>query len=111
MIHTQFQHKITMVRSTEFLNSSCLDFFSANGIIHQKSIVGTPLQNGVAERKHRHLFDSARAIRIHAGLPKYFFGGNASLQPHALLTSFLWEILTGKPPLKDCIKKGLPMMT
>jgi len=50
-----------------------LVFFSENGVLHQKSIVGTPQQNGVAERKHRHLLDTARAIRLHTGLPKYFW--------------------------------------
>ena len=45
MIETQFQAKITLVRSdngTEFLNSICHDFFLTKGIVHQTSIVKTP---------------------------------------------------------------------
>jgi len=75
MIDTQFSTKLLMIRSdnvSEFLQHSCQDFFAASGILHQKSIVKTPQQNGVVERKHRHLLDTARAIRFHAGLPKSF---------------------------------------
>jgi len=46
--------------------------FSNQVFAHQKPIVGTPQQNGLAERKHRHLLDTARALRLHAGLPKSF---------------------------------------
>jgi len=36
-------------------------------------MVKTPQQNRVVERKHRHLLDTARAIRIHASFPKHFW--------------------------------------
>jgi len=37
-----------------------------HGITHQSSCPHTPQQNGVAERKHRHLVDTARTILINA---------------------------------------------
>lgn len=46
-----------------------------HGILHQKSMTYTPQQNGVVERKHRHLLDTAHALKIHANLPKSFWGG------------------------------------
>ena len=49
-------------------------FFLDEGVIHKKSIVDTPQQNGVVERKHKHLLETARAITFQAGLPKYFWG-------------------------------------
>ena len=115
MINNQFKAKIVMVRSdndTEFLNSSCLDFFSENSIIHQKSIPGTPQQNGVAERKHRHLLDSARAIRLHAGLPKHFWGECILAATHIInklpMANLNWttpfERLHGKPPTYDDLR-------
>ena len=76
MVHTQFDTKVLMVRidnGSEFIQTTCLDFFLSNGILHQKSIVKTPQQNGIVERKHRHLLDTARATRFHAELPKTFW--------------------------------------
>ena len=36
----------------------------------EKTIPGTPQQNGVAEHMNRTLNERARSIRLHAGLPK-----------------------------------------
>ena len=94
LIHTQFHANITIVRSdngTEFLNSTCLKFFSDNGVIHQRSIVGTPQQNGVAERKHKRLLGTARAIRFQAGLPKCFWE-ECILVPLISSINFPWPI-------------------
>ena len=113
MINNQFKAKIVMVRSdngTEFLNSSCLDFFSENGIIHQKSIPGTCQQNGVAERKHRHLLDSVRAIRLHAGFPKYFWGECILVATH-IINKFPMAYLNWTTPFEGCMASHQPMMT
>ena len=44
-----------------------------NGIIHQASRVDTPSQNGVAERKNRHLLETARALLFQMHIPKMFW--------------------------------------
>ena len=36
----------------------------------EKTIPGTPQQNGVAERMNRTLNERARSMRLHDGLPK-----------------------------------------
>jgi len=57
MVKTQFNTKITMIRSdngTEFFNTPCLAFLSKTGVLHQKFIVGSPQQNGIAETSLRH---------------------------------------------------------
>jgi len=59
---------------SEFIQSVCLQLFGSRGILHQRSVVKTPQQNGVVERKHRHLLDTARALRFQAGFPKSFWG-------------------------------------
>jgi transposase InsO family protein len=41
-----------------------------NEIMMEKTIPGTPQQNGVAERKSRTLNERARSTRLHTGLPK-----------------------------------------
>ena len=44
------------------------------GIEHQKSYRDTPQQNGVVERKHKHLLETARALSFQSNLPKSFWG-------------------------------------
>ena len=39
-----------------------LDFLSTNGLFIKKTYVDTPQQNGVAERKNRHLLEVARSL-------------------------------------------------
>lgn len=46
------------------------DFFLNNGIVHQRSYVEIPQQNGTVERKHQHILNVARAISFPANLPK-----------------------------------------
>jgi len=48
-------------------------FCSKNGIIHQTCCSHTSQQNGVAERKHRHILDVARAMIIHMHVSKYLW--------------------------------------
>jgi hypothetical protein len=67
LISTQFGDKIKVVRSdngTEFVNRKMNDMFSDLGIIHQTSCAHTPQQNGIAERKHRHLLCKTLKITI-----------------------------------------------
>ena len=44
------------------------------GITHQKRCTETPQQNGVVERKHRHLIETVRALLFQSNLPKTFWG-------------------------------------
>ncbi|KAA3487778.1 dehydrogenase/reductase SDR family member 7 isoform X1 [Gossypium australe] len=41
---------------------SCKAFMTKNEILHQSSCVGMPSQNGVVERKNKHLLETARAL-------------------------------------------------
>ncbi|KAK2985083.1 hypothetical protein RJ640_022961 [Escallonia rubra] len=50
-----------------------------HGILHQSSCVDTPAQNGVAERKNRHLLGTARALLFQMKVPKPF---GQMLSPH-----------------------------
>ena len=44
------------------------------GTIHQTSCTNTPEQNGVAERKHRHIVETARSLLLSAFVPSEFWG-------------------------------------
>ncbi|XP_019257939.1 PREDICTED: uncharacterized protein LOC109236188 [Nicotiana attenuata] len=76
-VHTQFNKIVKMVRSdngSEFLNSVCKTVLNKLGILHQTTCAYTPQQNGVAERKHRHLLEITRALRFQAHIPIRFWG-------------------------------------
>ncbi|GJV78259.1 putative RNA-directed DNA polymerase [Tanacetum coccineum] len=65
LIHNQFDTKIKIMRSdngTEFVNKRLNDFYNDLGITQQTSYVYTPQQNGIAERKHRHLLNVAKSL-------------------------------------------------
>ncbi|RVX21188.1 Retrovirus-related Pol polyprotein from transposon TNT 1-94 [Vitis vinifera] len=51
---------------------------SHNGILHQTSCVDTPSQNGVAERKNRHLLETAHALMFQMKVPKQFWADAVS---------------------------------
>ncbi|XP_074298220.1 uncharacterized protein LOC141629048 [Silene latifolia] len=77
LIENQFSARVKVIRSyngTEFFQSKCNDYCASKGIIHQRSIVGRPQQNGRVEMKHRHFLETARALRFHAQLPIRFWG-------------------------------------
>ena len=77
MIQTQYQTSIRTLRTdngTEYFNTTLSPYLLQNGIVHQSSCVDTPQQNGVAERKNRHLLEVARAIMFNMNVPKYLWG-------------------------------------
>lgn len=74
MIHTQFESKIKQIKSDNGLEFHMPEFYKSHGIIHQKSCVYTPQQNGVVEQKQQHLITVARALLLQASLPKKFWG-------------------------------------
>lgn len=60
MIENMFHTKIQIFKTynaRDFFNSVLGNFFLEKGIVHQSSCVYTPEQNGIAERKNRHLLE------------------------------------------------------
>ena len=58
----QFNAKIQVLRTDnakEYFNAIVGTYLSQQDIIHQSSCVVTPQQNGVTERKNRHLLEVA----------------------------------------------------
>ncbi|RVW86108.1 putative mitochondrial protein [Vitis vinifera] len=58
----------------EYFSAPFTSFMSHHGILHQSSCAHTPQQNGVAERKNRHLVETARTILLHSNVPFRFWG-------------------------------------
>jgi len=74
-VHTQFNTKVQKLCSdngAEFL--SLKNFFLEEGVLFQHSCVYIPQQNGVVEREHRHILETARALYFQSHLPITFWG-------------------------------------
>lgn len=102
MVNNQFNAKIQILRTDngrEYFNSILGGYFLENGIIHQNSCVDTPQQNGVAERKNRHLLEVARSIMFTNNVPKYFWG-DSILTACYLINRLPTRVLNFKIPFK-----------
>jgi len=72
MAKTQFGKTVKVVKSDNALelgSSDALSFFGKTRIKHETSCVHTPQQNGVVERKHKHLLEVSRALMFLSSLP------------------------------------------
>ena len=58
----------------EYFSTPFISFMSQHGILHQSSCAHTPQQNGVAERKNRHLIETAHTLLLHYHVPFHFWG-------------------------------------
>ena len=75
MVKTQFGKDIKRIRCDnggEFISIKMFDFYAKKGIVLETTCPYTPQQNGVVERKHRHLLETACALLFQANLPKTF---------------------------------------
>jgi len=98
MALTQFGAKVKTVRSDNAielgLSKENSEFFLSKGVIHQISCIGTPQQNGVVERKHRHLLETSRALLFHSGLPMKYWA-ECVLTTTYLINRFPSKVLKG----------------
>ncbi|KAK8936721.1 hypothetical protein KSP39_PZI012567 [Platanthera zijinensis] len=100
MIKTQFNISIKVLRSDnakEYISHDFHAFCMQNGIIHQTSYVYTSQQNGVAERKNRHLLDVARTLMTQMHVPRSYWG-YAVLLACYLINRIPSTTLHGKTP-------------
>lgn len=57
----------------EFVSKAFSDFFALHGILHRRSCPHTAQQNGLAERKHRHLMEMGLSLLAQSHLPHRFW--------------------------------------
>lgn len=75
-VETHFKRQVKVVRTDnakELFEGDTLQFYQEKGILHESSCVGTPKQNGVVERKHRHLLEVTRALYFQSKVPISFW--------------------------------------
>ena len=72
MIENQFSSKIKIFRSNEggeFTSNDFKTYLSQHGITYHLSYPYTPQQNGVVERKHKHIIETIVTLLSQASMP------------------------------------------
>ncbi|GKV30597.1 hypothetical protein SLEP1_g39391 [Rubroshorea leprosula] len=81
MIRTQFDTNIKIIRSNsggEYLLKEFQEFLKVEGIQSQRSCPATPQQNGIVERKNRHILGIVRTLLSNSHAPPNFWVEAAS---------------------------------
>ncbi|GAB2294442.1 hypothetical protein Dimus_038297 [Dionaea muscipula] len=114
-VTTQFTSVIKILRSDgggEYVNIRFREFLSSKGILHQLSCPYTPQQNGVSERKNRHIRETAVTLLHDGSLPlKFWYFACAMaiflinrMPSESLQMSSPYELLFGSIPLIDHVR-------
>ncbi|PKU83306.1 Retrovirus-related Pol polyprotein from transposon TNT 1-94 [Dendrobium catenatum] len=115
MVTTQFKATIQTFRSDvggEYTSHEFKNLLQTHDIQHQFSCPNTPQQNGVSERKHRHLLETTRTLLHAANLPFRFWAEALQtsnylinrLPTSALNSQIPLILLHGRPPQYDHLK-------
>ena len=57
----------------EYCNKDFGSYYSYNGIGREKTVLGTPQENGVSKRMNRMIMELERCMRLHARFPLQFW--------------------------------------
>ncbi|KAB2628709.1 hypothetical protein D8674_033504 [Pyrus ussuriensis x Pyrus communis] len=78
---------------------------SRSSILHKTTCPYTPQQNGVAERKNRHILETARALLLGASVPKFFWPEAVTYAGESSSDDLKWLDLEGIPVV-DAVHNG-----
>lgn len=108
--------KVKIIRPDKALElgggSLISEFFASHKIIHQTPCVATSQNNGVVERKHRHLLETSRAF-LHQSKVPISYWGECMFTATFLINRFPsrtikhktpYELLFGKKPTYDFLR-------
>lgn len=73
---TQFSTSVKTLQSDgggEYISHKLHTFLQSKGIVHHKSCPYTPEQNGLVERKQRHIIETIVTLLQYANLPSQFW--------------------------------------
>ena len=76
MVENETGKRLKCLRSYnggEYCSKEFDRYFSENGIRREKTVPGTPQENGVSERMNMTIMERARCTRLHVGFPLQFW--------------------------------------
>lgn len=83
----------------EYTSKKFCELFALDGTIHQTSCTDTPEQNGVAERKHRNIVETARSLLLSTSVPSVYWG-EAVLTAVSLINTIPSSHISGFSPFE-----------
>ncbi|CAL9217264.1 unnamed protein product [Arabidopsis halleri] len=101
-VTNHFDAKIKILRTDnggEYTSTKLKAHLEKCGILHQTSCPYNPQQNGVAERKNRHLMEVSRAMLFHKHMPKRFWG-DAVMTACYLINRIPTRVLNDQSPFQ-----------
>jgi hypothetical protein len=104
MIKTQYNACMKIFRTdngTEYVNKEFDKYLSSFGIIHQTTCPGTSEQNGLAERKNRHLLEVTRCLMMAMNVPNFLWS-EAVMTAAYLINRMPSRVLGYKAPI-ECL--------
>ncbi|XP_050217429.1 uncharacterized protein LOC126668266 [Mercurialis annua] len=103
-VNTQFKAKVKCIRTDDGLEFHMPSFYDSKGIIHHTTCIYTPEQSSVVERKHQHILNVARSLKIQAYLPLHFWHDCMSHSVY-LINRVPSLVIENKTPYKILYKK------
>jgi transposase InsO family protein len=105
MIRTHFDNSIHVFRADstgEYLSDALRQVLAEQGTLAQFSYPGAHAQNGVVERKHRHILNTAYALMIASSVPPHFWVEVISTATY-LINIQPSSTLQGGIPVSKCV--------
>ncbi|XP_019427158.1 PREDICTED: uncharacterized protein LOC109335479 [Lupinus angustifolius] len=102
LVNTQYNSVIKCFRCDlggEYTSNKFSELLSSDGTVHQAFCTDTPEQNGVAERKHRHILETARSMLLSASAPSEFWGEAVKTAVH-VINKISYSVTSGLSPFE-----------
>jgi hypothetical protein len=107
MIHTHLDTSIHVFRANsagEYLSDALRQELAEQGTLARFSCPSAHAQNGAAERKHRHLLETACALMIVSSVPPHFWADAVSTVTYLINIQPSWALQGGIPFQRLCAK-------